>query len=307
MAALSPERTSRFRSKQLEIIDLAQTAGNAIVLSEQLSGEHMKSLFLEEFDATIRYHVVDGEGPAVVYLAALSFPSLPNFLPSATHPSMPRRHSIFVDYLGVGYSEHPPAFDHSMQNHARTVASILDHEGLTACVVVGHSMGGTVGIYLALQRPELVSHLVVCEGNLTTGGGAGTRYFTSVPQDEFVADFFPSHLAKWREAGREGDQSAAWRCGAWEGSDFIGVYKNSLALVQLDNDLKQKFFDLPMKRTFIYGEASLPENTGEVTADAPDPDELRANGVSIGIVPDVGHMMMVLNPSGFVDVLKSEL
>lgn len=267
----------------------------------------MKSLFLEEFSATIRYHEIDGEGPVIVYLAALSFPSLPNFLQTAAHPSMPRHRSIFVDYLGVGHSEHPQDFDHSLQNHAKTVASILDHEGLKNCIVVGHSMGGTVAIYLALQRADLVSHLFVCEGNIGTGGGVGTRYFTSVPEDEFVDEFFPNLLAKWRQDGREGDTTASWRCGAWEGTDFVGVYKNCVALVNLDPEIKQKFFALPMKRTFVYGEASLPENTGEVTADAPDPDELRGNGVSVGVVPNVGHMMMVLNPDGFVDVLKAEL
>lgn len=267
----------------------------------------MKSLYLKEFNATIRYHEIDGDGPTIVYLAALSFPSLPNFLPTASHPSMPRRHSIFVDYLGVGHSEHPADFDHSMQNHAKTVASILDHENLNGCVVVGHSMGGTVAIYLALQRPDLVSHLFVCEGNITTGGGVGTRYFTSVSPDEFVSEFFPNLLTKWRQGGREGDSEAAWRCGAWEKADFRGVYKNSAALVNLDSKFKSKFFGLPMKRTFVYGEASLPENTGEVTADAPDPNELKENGISVGVVPNVGHMMMVLNPGGFVDVLKSDL
>lgn len=267
----------------------------------------MKSLYLEEFNAIIRYHEIAGDGPVIVWLAALSFPSLPNFLPSAAHPKMRGYRSILVDYLGVGNSEQPSDFDHSMQNHAKTVAGILDHEGLKDCIVVGHSMGGTVAIYLALQRPDLVSNLFVCEGNITTGGGVGTRYFTSVPENEFVDEFFPDLLAKWRKGGLEGDNMALWRCGSWEGADFVGIYKNSAALVNLDPDFKQKFFALPMKRTFVYGEDSLPENTGEVTADAPDPDELRENGVSVGVVPGVGHPMMIIDPDGFVEVLQAAL
>lgn len=155
-------------------------------------GGLMKSLYLDKFKAVIRYHEIAGDGPTIVYLAAVAFPSLPTFLPVATHPSMRSHHSVFVDYFGVGHSEHPSDFDHSLQNHAKTVASILDHEGLRDCVVVGHSMGGTVAIYLAMQRPDLVSHLVVCEGNIATGGGVGTRYFTSVSEAEFVSTFFPN-------------------------------------------------------------------------------------------------------------------
>ena len=267
----------------------------------------MKSLFLDEFNATIRYHEIAGEGPAIVYLAAVSFPSLPIFLPVATNSAMPGRHSIFVDFFGVGHSEHPPNFDYSLQNHAKTVASVLDHEGLKNCVVVGHSMGGTVAIYVALQRPDLVSNLVVCEGNLATGGGVGTRYFTSVSEDEFVSSFFPEMLAKWRQDGREGDDYALWRCGAWEGANYVGVYKNCAALVNLDPDFKQKFLSLSVKRTFVYGEEDLPEVTGEIKADAPDPDELRANGISVAVVPGVGHSMMIPDPGGFAEVLAAAL
>lgn len=118
----------------------------------------MKSLYLDEFNAVIRYHEIASDGPTIVYLAAVAFPSLPTFLPVATHASMRHHRGIFVDYFGVGHSEHPPDFDHSLQNHAKTVASVLDNEGVNDCVVVGHSMGGTVAIYLAMQRPDLVSH-----------------------------------------------------------------------------------------------------------------------------------------------------
>lgn len=114
-------------------------------------------------------------------------------------------------------------------------------------------------------------------------------------------------LAKWRKDGQEGDKKAQWRCGAWEGTDFVGVYKNSAALVNLDPEFKQKFFSLPMKRTFVYGEASLPENTGEVAVDAPDPNEPLENGISVGIVPGVGHQLMIEDPDGFVDVLVDAL
>ena len=124
----------------------------------------MKSLFLSEFDTTIRYHEIKGEGRPVIYLAALSLPSLPNFLSIATHPAMASRHSILIDYLGVGHSDHPEGFDYSLENHAKTIADVLDHENLKNCIVIGHSMGGTVGVLLAMARPDLVSHLFVCEG-----------------------------------------------------------------------------------------------------------------------------------------------
>ncbi|WP_171021687.1 alpha/beta fold hydrolase [Parasedimentitalea maritima] len=262
---------------------------------------------MKEFDATVRYHVIEGYGPAAVYLPALSFPSLANFLPTATHSKMRGFRSILIDYLGVGHSERPSDFDHSMQNHAKIVAKILDHEGLQKCVIVGHSMGGTVAIYLAMQRPDLVSELIVCEGNVTPGGGMGTQYFTSVSETEFVTTLFPKLLAKWRKDGRDGDTEAQWRCGAWEDVDFTGIYRNSKSLVDLPANFKQSFLSLPLKRTFVYGEETYPENTGEIKADAPDPSELKRNGISIAVVPGVGHDQMIFNPNAFVEVLSRAL
>ena len=62
-----------------------------------------------------------------------------------------------------------------------------------------------------------------------------------------------------------------------------------------------------MKRTFLYGETSLPENTGDVTADAPDPNELKENGITVAVVPGVGHQLMIVNPDGFIEVLRAVL
>ena len=266
----------------------------------------MKSLFLSEFDTTIRYHEIKGEGRPVIYLAALSLPSLPNFLFIATHPAMAGRHSILIDYLGVGHSDHPEGFDYSLENHAKTIADVLDHENLKNCIVIGHSMGGTVGILLAMDRPDLVSHLFVCEGNLISGGGAATLRNTSVSEDVFANEFFPKMLDNWQKEGAGGDEMAAWRAGVWKDVSFRGMHKNSAALVNLNDELKSSFFKLPMKCTFVYGEHSLPENTGKITPDAPNPNELLANGISVGVVPNVGHMM-VLNPDGFVEAVLSEL
>ncbi len=62
-----------------------------------------------------------------------------------------------------------------MENHAETVASILDHENIKSAIVVGHSMGGTVAIILAISRPDLVSKLIVGEGNIVPGGGGSYK------------------------------------------------------------------------------------------------------------------------------------
>ncbi len=150
----------------------------------------MKSLYLSEWDSFIRYYEISGEGRQVVYLAGLSFSILGSMLSVATHPKMRQHRALLVDYLGSGFSDHPENFSYTMEDHARTVASVLDHEGEKGAIVVGHSMGGTVGIMLALSRPDLVSNLIVGEGNVTSGGGAATRRIASHGETKYVRRYF---------------------------------------------------------------------------------------------------------------------
>jgi pimeloyl-ACP methyl ester carboxylesterase len=266
----------------------------------------VKSLYLPEWDAFIRYYEISGEGKPVVYLAGLSFSILGSMLPVATHSKLRGRRAILVDYLGSGFSDHPDSFDYTMENHALSVAAVLDNEGIESAALVGHSMGGTVGIMLALARPELVSNLIVGEGNVTSGGGAATRSISAHDRDKYADDVFPASVKERREAAIEGS-GGDLLLNLWATVDPAGIHGNSKALVEIDDSLKDRFFRLSVPRTFIYGEKSLPENAGGVGPDAPDPEELKAHGVRIGVVPNAGHGQMFDNLDGFVDVLVEAL
>jgi pimeloyl-ACP methyl ester carboxylesterase len=267
----------------------------------------MKSLYLPEWNAFIRYFDMPGDGEIIVYLPALSFPAVTNFLSVATHPKMPKHRAILIDNLGSGFSDHSENFNYSMEGHAQTVASILDHEGVKNATVVGHSMGGTIAIMLALSRPDLVSKLVVGEGNITPGGGEATRNIASFSKTEYVEQVFPRSRKEWFQAAIEGDTMGTLISGVWSTANAAGLHGNSKALVEIDPTVKEQFFELPIPCTFIYGEKSLPENSGEVGADAPEPSELEAHGIHIGVVPNAGHLQMFENLDGFVDALVKSI
>lgn len=54
--------------------------------------------------------------------------------------------------------------------HADDVVRLLDHLGVDAAVVVGHSMGGWVAAYTALQHPDRVAAVVLVDGGLALPG-----------------------------------------------------------------------------------------------------------------------------------------
>ncbi|TIX80910.1 MAG: alpha/beta hydrolase, partial [Mesorhizobium sp.] len=66
---------------------------------------------------------------------------------------------IAIDMLGHGRSPLPPE-DASLADYARQAIRLLDHLGLGAVSIVGHSMGALVGQEIALDAPERVRSIV---------------------------------------------------------------------------------------------------------------------------------------------------
>lgn len=64
-----------------------------------------------------------------------------------------------VDLRGHGDSDWPGAYGHALIE--ADVCSLLDALGLSDVVLVGHSLGGSIGFRIAAHRPDLVARLVV--------------------------------------------------------------------------------------------------------------------------------------------------
>lgn len=268
----------------------------------------MKSLYLPEHDAFIRYFVIPGRGPVHVYLPPLICPSPATLLQVATHSRLAGRAALLVDYLGCGFSDRPPEFPHTMASHASTAATILDHERITGAVVVGHSMGGTVGLLLALSRPDLVSFLVLAESNLSPGGGDGTRRIAAVPGDDYVRDIVPAEISGLRQRARDGDDAAAALVAIRElTSDPLAVHAASRDLVDLDPGLLDRFLNMPVRSAFIYGERVLEAVQGRWAPDVPDPQILERHGIATFVVANSGHFMFLDNLDGYVDAVAAAI
>ncbi|HEY8639398.1 MAG TPA: alpha/beta hydrolase [Solirubrobacterales bacterium] len=79
---------------------------------------------------------------------------------------------IAIDLLGHGGSE-MPSNGYSMQDQAQLVAQALDRLQVKGPVtVVGHSLGGAVGVALAEQSPQLVGRLVIVDSEPDSSYGS---------------------------------------------------------------------------------------------------------------------------------------
>lgn len=112
-------------------------------------------------------HVSLGAGPPLLFIHGLGG-SWQSWLLNL--PDLARDHlAVAVDLPGFGGSDElpPPA---EMATHADTLVRLLDQLGIDRPVVVAHSMGGLVGLHLALRHPDRLTALVlVASGGIALG------------------------------------------------------------------------------------------------------------------------------------------
>lgn len=88
---------------------------------------------------------------------------------------------VVYDQRGTGRSADALPDGYSMQDMASELALALAQHGITECDVVGHALGGMIGLQMALDYPALVSRVVVINGWLSLD--AHTRRCFQVRQD----------------------------------------------------------------------------------------------------------------------------
>jgi pimeloyl-ACP methyl ester carboxylesterase len=139
----------------------------------------------ETIGASVHYEIV-GDGPPLLLIAGTASDSA-SWGPLV--PLLSGRQLILIDNRGSGRTRADGPLDHA--DMVDDCLALLNHLGLATVDVVGHSLGGYLGLMLAAREPSRVKRVVT----LTAGGmDAKTRvlfddlarlYFTMVPQDWF--------------------------------------------------------------------------------------------------------------------------
>ena len=71
---------------------------------------------------------------------------------------------IIVDQPGLGLSEIPPKpYVYSVENQSREVLKLTEHLQLKRFYLIGHSMGGSIALYITLNYPHKVRRAIVID------------------------------------------------------------------------------------------------------------------------------------------------
>ncbi|HEY0738090.1 MAG TPA: alpha/beta hydrolase [Herpetosiphonaceae bacterium] len=255
--------------------------------------------FLLPSQAFLRYVDLPGAAPACVYLHGLGLSSLATYARVVAEPGLSQCRSILVDFLGCGFSDRPASFGYALEDHAQTIAALLDDLGLQQCAVIGHSFGGAVAITLAALRPDLVGRLMLAEALLDPGGGDTSRRIAGQSEEEFCTTGYQSLLANVHADALTGDPLSIVVAGAFNAVAPFALYRCAVGLVRgTQPTMRQRLLGLKIPRTYFFGQASLPN---------PDTEALPAGGIAVKVLPGVGHGMMWDDPRGFAAALSQAL
>ena len=234
-----------------------------------------------------------GREPAVVFIHGLGASAEQAYGDVARRPPFLAHRRILVDLFGFGESDHPSSFSYSIEDHAASVAALLDHLRLRDVVLVGHSMGGAVAIVVARTRPDLLSRLILAEAHLDAVAGSISGAVLSGSEQEFAGS---GQAALAHRCEEEGATSYA---AAIRKADPVGMYRSARSLVAPRTPtFREMLLGLSLLVSFLFG--------GNNESD-PDVAWLPAHGIPVRVVPDAGHDIMNHQPAAFAAALAAIL
>lgn len=253
----------------------------------------MNAYHVESLGAYLRYHDLPGRDPTLVLLHGLGSASSAYFPRAAAHLRLRDHRSLLIDLLGYGYSDRPERFNYAMEGQAEIVVALLRSLEIEGCVLVGHSMGGSIAVLVATAAPDLIGRLVIAEANLDPGPGMVSGPITSMTEEEFVARGYADFVGTMRSAGFPD------YAGTLQVADPAGLHRSAVSLIaERRPTYRESLARLDLSRTFLFGEQNLPD---------PDVDLLLADGVEVRIISGSGHDMMVDNPGGFAEAVADAI
>jgi pimeloyl-ACP methyl ester carboxylesterase len=180
----------------------------------------------------------------------------------------------------------------SISGYAEVILQLLDAVDLDRVTLVGHSMGGAISQYLALNHPSRVNRMVL------VGSGARLRVLPSLL--EGMLRDFPSTvemMLSWAYSDSTSPEMARLARAEWLENDPQVVHDDFAACDRFD--VMDELSDIGCPSLVLCGEDDKLTPTKYAYY-------LRDNipGANLTIIPQAGHMVMMERPSLVNDAIE---
>lgn len=206
-----------------------------------------------------------------------------------------------LDLPGSGESSPLDEFSYSMKDQADLVLKWITGLGISPSILVGHSMGGVISLYLAEALGPRVKGFFNLEGNLSFDDCFFSGKITALSQEVFEKrglEQFKRHLREMVQ--KDPCPGLIHYCENISRASPQALYLSSVSLVEesCQGNLKERFLNISAKKWYVFGERSMNASTRTF---------LDAHNIPYFIVPESGHFVMDDQPSLFYRMLFEAL
>ena len=191
-----------------------------------------------------------------------------------------------VDLPGHGDSDRPDDFEHSMDEYARVVSSVISQIAPTSVSIVAHSMGGAVGVLLAEHHVDVECFSNI-EGNLVAEDcSVASRRIAEQTSQQFVDDGYREFVAL-RDSSNRADLQT-WSRWLRQASPRA-LHQAACSLIELsDSGTLLNTFNALGVKIYVHGDE-----------DSKDFLLHRLQRAPVTAISNAGHFSMIDNPVEF--------
>jgi pimeloyl-ACP methyl ester carboxylesterase len=254
----------------------------------------------QEGEAKLAYMLRRGGPESIVFLHGLGASKI-SFKPCFELDSFKDYTLAAPDLPGCGESRWLDASSYTMEDQADIVLQWMGDMDLGPLTIVGHSMGGVIGIYLAEALGTRVTKFFNLEGNLTGRDCTFSGKIASLSMEAFEKRGL-RQFKRTLEGFMQGDPSPGLK--AYYKSISLcapqALYLSAVSLVSESHKgrLKERFLNVSADKWYVFGERSM------------DPYRkryLKYHHIPYFTVPKSGHFMMEDQPHLFSEMLLEAL
>jgi len=244
-----------------------------------------------------------GEGPTLVFGHSLTFDSA--MWQGVADELSDRFRVVRIDLPGHGGSGTPREV-FTLEDMADDVDRALAILGIEDAVWAGHSMGGMVGMRLAIRHPGRLRAMALLNTSAEAEAEGTRDMFDYVnessrgkPSDKATVDFVLGLMFSAGFLETESERVEPYRSLLFEPPDAEGTYRAARAVIWRESVLEQlRNVDMPTLVITGHGDTAVPSSFGRTIADA-------VPGSRLLELDDCGHLSPEERPVEVAQALTS--
>ena len=267
---------------------------------EQLAGKEDKFIRVKGHDI---HYLKQGEGAPLILVHGFACST---YTWRKLIPLLADHHTVYaLDLLGFGLSDKPPDGNYDLRSQGSLVLDFMNALHLPSATLVGHSMGGVVVAYAAVEAPEQVKALVLVDAGFYSGGAPAFLKYIFFPLDRIMAKQFYTKKMRMKSFSRSYYNKSFITDEVMEGYMLPTTTPHAVdALARMMKEVGPRKYEgisehIARPTLIVWGEQDLP---------IPPRDGERLNreikGSKLIIVKESGHMSPEEKPEELAKAIK---